>query len=193
MKKRININFLCVCAIAIIMTGICFAFVFYEVFTEQMEREVRTIAELMEMSFNLAPDNGQYAEEVKLINDRIRVTVIDNEGDVKYDSFTNAIDMDNHIERPEVIQAAQNGWGEARRYSESLGNETYYYAIRLNDGYILRLSETTDIVKDLFTRASVSVACILLLCFLISNLITGKLTDRLIEPINTIDMENDVY
>ncbi|MBR4880180.1 MAG: PAS-domain containing protein, partial [Clostridia bacterium] len=193
MKKRININFLCVCAIAIIMTGICFAFVFYEVFTEQMEREVRTIAELMEMSFNLEPDNGQYAEEVKLINDRIRVTVIDNEGNVKYDSFTSAVDMDNHIERPEVIQAAQNGWGEARRYSESLGNETYYYAIRLNDGYILRLSETTDIVKDLFTRASVSVACILLLCFLISNLITGKLTDRLIEPINTIDMENDVY
>ena len=48
-------------------------------------------------------------------------------------------------------------------------------------------------MKDLFTRASVSVACILLLCFLISNLITGKLTDRLIEPINTIDMENDVY
>ena len=193
MKKRLNINFLCVCTIAIIMTGICFAFVFYDVFTEQMEREVRTIAELMEMSFNLEPDNGQYAEEVKLINDRIRVTVIDNDGNVKYDSFTSASDMDNHIERPEVIQAAQNGWGEARRQSESLGNETYYYAIRLNDGYILRVSETTDIVKDLFTRASVSVACILLVCLLVSNVITGKLTDRLIEPINTIDMENDVY
>ncbi len=193
MKQRINTNFLCVCAIAIIVTSLCLAFVFYEVFTEQMEREVRTIAELMEMSFNLEPDNDKYANEVKLINDRIRVTVIDTDGVVRYDSFTDADDMDNHFERPEVIQAVKTGRGEARRYSESLGDETYYYAIKLNDGYILRVSENTDIIYRLFMRASASVAVIILACFLITNVITGKMTDRLIEPINKIDLENDIY
>ncbi|MBQ7085922.1 MAG: GHKL domain-containing protein [Clostridia bacterium] len=193
MKQRINTNFLCVCAIAIIVTSLCLAFVFYEVFTEQMEREVRTIAELMEMSFNLEPDNDKYANEVKLINDRIRVTVIDTDGVVRYDSFTDAGEMDNHLERPEVIQAVKTGRGEARRYSESLGNETYYYAIKLNDGYILRVSENTDIIYRLFMRASASVAVIILVCFVITNVITGKMTDRLIEPINKIDLENDIY
>ncbi|MBQ6868695.1 MAG: hypothetical protein IJO16_08495, partial [Clostridia bacterium] len=188
MKQRINTNFLCVCAIAIIVTSLCLAFVFYEVFTEQMEREVRTIAELMEMSFNLEPDNDKYANEVKLINDRIRVTVIDTDGVVRYDSFTDAGEMDNHFERPEVIQAVKTGRGEARRYSESLGNETYYYAIKLNDGYILRVSENTDIIYRLFMRASASVAVIILVCFVITNVITGKMTDRLIEPINKIDL-----
>jgi len=193
MKQRINTNFLCVCAIAIIVTSLCLAFVFYEVFTEQMEREVRTIAELMEMSFNLEPDNDKYANEVKLINDRIRVTVIDTDGVVRYDSFTDADDMDNHFERPEVIQAVKTGRGEARRYSESLGDETYYYAIKLNDGYILRVSENTDIIYRLFMRASASMAVIILACFLVTNVITGKMTDRLIEPINKIDLENDIY
>ena len=193
MKQRINTNFLCVCAIAIIVTSLCLAFVFYEVFTEQMEREVRTIAELMEMSFNLEPDNDKYANEVKLINDRIRVTVIDTDGVVRYDSFTDAGEMDNHLERPEVIQAVKTGRGEARRYSESLGNETYYYAIKLNDGYILRVSENTDIIYRLFMRASASMVVIILACFLVTNVITGKMTDRLIEPINKIDLENDIY
>ena len=193
MRKRINLNFLLVCALAILMTAICLTIIFYDIFSEQMEREVRTIAELMEMSFNLEPDNGQYAEEVQLINDRIRITVIDDEGNVKYDSYTNASEMDNHYQRPEVYEAMQSGYGEARRMSESLGLETYYYAIRLNDNYVLRVSESVNIMVSLFMRAVVPMAIIVITVFLITNLVTGKLTDRLIEPINKIDLENDVY
>ena len=75
-----------------------------------------------------------------------RITLTDKDGNVLYDSEADASLLPNHSDRPEFIQAMESGQGEIVRYSETLARQTFYYAVKLSDGRILRLAKTTDSV-----------------------------------------------
>lgn len=193
MRKKINRNFMLMCALSIVLTAACLVYVFYGIFTDQMKREVKAKARLLETGFNLARDKRLYAGSLGVSGDSLRISVIDADGNVLYDSLRDPDELDNHLKRPEISDAMKNGSGEARRLSESLGEETYYYAVRLENGYVLRVSEITDSVLGIFYRSAAPIAIILIAGFLLCNAIAGKLAERLIEPINEIDPDNGIY
>ena len=83
-----------------------------------------------------------------------RLTLVAQDGTVLYDNRTNASEMENHAVRPEIAAAEQNGTGEDNRLSETFAKQTFYYAVRLKNGDVLRISATADSVFGALSSAS---------------------------------------
>ena len=86
-------------------------------------------------------------------DENLRVTMIDAQGDVVYDSVTDAESLDNHADRPEVQEAIENGIGQAKRHSDSINQSNYYVALKLDNGNILRVARTTNSLTNIFLQA----------------------------------------
>lgn len=133
--------------------------------------------------------SGAFASQVRNGLKTLRVSLIDDTGEVVFDSMADPATLENHLNRPEVAQAAQTGRGESERYSDTLGETTYYYAVRLAEGNILRLALTTDSVAAmLYTFIPVVLICLALAAGL-AFVIARRLTKRIIAPINAIDLD----
>lgn len=83
-----------------------------------------------------------------------RLTLVAQDGTVLYDNRTNASEMENHAVRPEIAAAEKNGTGEDNRLSETFAKQTFYYAVRLKNGDVLRISATADSVFGALSSAS---------------------------------------
>ena len=119
-----------------------------------------------------------------------RLTLIAPDGTVRYDNRTDAAEMENHAVRPEVEQAEQNGTGEDSRLSETLSKQTFYYAVRLENGDVLRISATADSAFGALSAASPWIVLIVLLALLIAALLAGRLTGVFLKPIETLDLRD---
>ncbi len=127
-------------------------------------------------------------KEIKDSLKSLRVTIISDDGEVKYDTVKK--ELDNHANRPEVKEAQENGFGESERYSDTLGEKTYYYALRMPDNTILRLSLTTKSTYTWFySIAPLVVICIIIVLWL-SLMLANRLTKGIVTPINTLDLDN---
>lgn len=126
-----------------------------------------------------------------------RITLIDHSGKVVYDSFAPAETLENHLDRPEVEAALQEGTGESERLSETLKEKTFYYARQLKDGRILRLSGTSASVFGVINEMIPFLAIALLLVLCIALFAAGMLTKTLVTPLRAIDLDhplsNDTY
>ena len=153
MKKRIYRNMLLLTAIAVTVTSLLVALVMYREFNRRMQQEIKNEARFLSIGYN------KYGEGVIIgIGDQIltsRITWIDSDGTVLYDSATEAETMENHGNRPEVINALENGFGQAVHISNTLGTRTFYYAILLNDGTVLRISAAAAVIILAFLGASI--------------------------------------
>jgi len=119
-----------------------------------------------------------------------RVTLIGADGTVLFESDEDSTSMENHLERPEVQEAILSGSGEATRLSATFGQQTYYYALRLDDGSVIRISRTMDtVMSEVLSRLAVAVGLILLL-FVIEIFLARSVTNRIIAPINKLDLEH---
>lgn len=127
----------------------------------------------------------------------MRVTWVAPDGAVLYDSGADAATMENHADRAEVREALAADEGHDSRLSETLGEKTYYYALRLPDGTVLRLAESRRSVAGVAMGLVPSLIVILLLALAIAVFTADGLTVRLIKPVVAIDLdrpdENDVY
>jgi len=125
-----------------------------------------------------------------------RVTIIAPDGEVLLDNKAITASLENHSDRKEFIQALQDGHGDARRYSSTLGAETYYYAILLNDGNVLRVSKTTNIIAGVFTSMLPAFIGVVALILILANIVAHRLTRNIVQPLGNINYsaENpDVY
>lgn len=119
-----------------------------------------------------------------------RITLTDSEGNVLYDSEADSEKLTNHSDRPEFVQAMKNGWGEEVRFSDTLDQKTYYYAVKLADGDILRVSRTTDSVFHTLFTSFTLLGVLIVTILMIEIFLVQKQTKKLIEPINELDLEN---
>ena len=126
-----------------------------------------------------------------------RVTWIDTDGTVLYDSVADPDEMGNHKDREEVQQAMAEGSGESSRYSDTLAEKTTNYAIRLKDGTVIRVSGTQYTAVTLVVGMFYSMVAVLLLAILLSVFLASRVSKSVTEPINRIDLEapdeRDVY
>ena len=122
--------------------------------------------------------------------DGYRLTWIDTDGSVIYDSEAYETDMENHGDREEIKEAYADGEGSASRLSETIGQRTIYHAIKLNDGTVIRISEDYDTVGVLTIRMLSPILIVIVGAIVISSFIANKLGSAIADPINTIDLDH---
>lgn len=188
MKKKMLTHTSVMIILTVILTFIAASFVMYDKFDSVMKEGVRDEAEYVKVGMEETGDE-YLSEKVGKATDT-RITLTDAEGTVLYDSEADAKKLPNHGDRPEFVQAMKEGQGEVVRYSETLSKQTFYYAVRLNDGEILRLAKTTDSVfHTLFTSFAV-LGILMLVIILVEFMLVQQQTKQLIEPINNLDLEH---
>lgn len=188
MKKKILTHTSVMIILTVILTFIAASLVMYDKFDSVMKEGVRDEAEYVKVGMEETGDE-YLSEKVGKATDT-RITLTNAEGTVLYDSETDAKKLPNHGDRPEFVQAMKEGQGEVVRYSETLSKQTFYYAVRLNDGEILRLAKTTDSVfHTLFTSFAV-LGILMLVIILVEFMLVQQQTKQLIEPINNLDLEH---
>lgn len=120
----------------------------------------------------------------------VRVTIIDPDGDVEYDNVADVRTLDNHFNRTEVTGAFENGESSARRFSDTLKLQTYYHAIRLDDGRVLRVSFTSESIFIYTQRFTLFLIVLLAFLVLACYYIATVLSRSLIEPIDKINLND---
>lgn len=188
MKKKILTHTSVMIILTVILTFIAASFVMYDRFDSVMKEGVRDEAEYVKAGMEETGDE-YLSEKVGKATDT-RITLTDAEGNVLYDSEADAKKLPNHGDRPEFVQAMKEGQGEVVRYSETLSKQTFYYAVKLKDGEILRLAKTTDSVfHTLFTSFAV-LGILMLVIILVEFMLVQQQTKQLIEPINNLNLEH---
>ena len=138
-------------------------------------------------------------EEIKALGTLCadRITLVKKDGTVLYDNETPAAEMENHGTRPEIRRAAETGVGEDSRLSETLETQTYYYALRLANGDILRIAATADSAFGALASASPWIVLVVLLALLVAALLASRLTHVFLAPIVSLDLhdplKNEAY
>lgn len=188
-----------IAALAIVVTALSAMLVYYNILKEQVLGDLKAYAHVIEL-LNI----DDLAVEIEKdpynpIDDDLRITLIGTDGEVLYESLLNKDEMDNHNERPEIIEAREKGEGEAVRYSATSGTHTFYYAERLQNGNVLRIGRDSVSVNRIMVNTLVIVLvialCILFVCMGISHYLTKKLVEpieKLATNIMLVD-ENNVY
>lgn len=199
MKKKINIRFIMIAALAIVVTALSAMLVYYNILKEQVFGDLKAYAHVIELLNIDDLAAGIEKDPYNPIDDDLRITLIGAEGEVLYESLLNKDEMDNHNERPEIIEAREKGEGEAIRYSATSGTHTFYYAERLQNGNVLRIGRDSISVNRIMVNTLVIVLVIALGILFVCMGISHYLTKKLVEPIEKLATnimlvdENNVY
>lgn len=119
-----------------------------------------------------------------------RVTIMDLDGKVLFDSITDSSEMENHRERPEIQHAMESGTGEDKRLSDTLLEMTYYYAVKISSGEILRVATTSDTVYQTFRAVWPLVMILTAVILGVALLVSEYLTKKIVMPLNTLDLSD---
>ena len=141
-------------------------------------------------------DEGiEYLKNVE--NDEYRLTLIDTDGTVLYDTNADAATMENHSDRREFQEAFLSGYGESHRYSRTLTEQTYYFAKKLSDDRVLRISTSQVTIVSLLLGMLQPLLVITFLAILLSVFLAKRASRNLVKPLNNLDLNdplsNDVY
>lgn len=127
----------------------------------------------------------------------IRYTLIDSDGSVIMDTEADPSSLENHSDRPEVVEAAKNGYATSTRYSETLGIDTVYAAIELDNGDVLRLSEDRTSAFSFIRQMVVPIGVILVVVIFLAYVVARRITEHIMHPIDALNftdvLENDIY
>ncbi|MDD3339761.1 MAG: ATP-binding protein [Lachnospiraceae bacterium] len=195
MRQKILKNVTLTVSLAVVLAFILIELVSYRQFYANMQGEVRNEAAYVQIGLNEVGEGFLDQSVADITNSRI--TLIDADGKVLWDSVEDASEMENHRNRPEVVQAMEHGSGESSRVSATLGESTYYYALRMEDGHILRIANTVSSVFGTMLSGFTMIIIILILVIVLSVFVTHAMTKRLVDPINKLNLEhpedNEIY
>ncbi|QIB70616.1 PAS domain S-box protein [Aminipila butyrica] len=187
MRTTIFKNFFFLSAAAILVTTLLISVVMYKGFYRDMRVEVEQEAKYIGAAVDL--NGASYLQTIEDIRGD-RVTLIASDGTVVFDNRQKPSLMENHLDRPEVAAALTQGSSEGVRMSETLGQQTFYHAIKLADGSILRVANTTSNVYTVAAINLVYVALICLVMLILIWLLAKGQTEAIVAPINRLDLEN---
>ena len=119
-----------------------------------------------------------------------RLTWVAEDGRVLADTESDPTSMENHASRQEIAQALKNGYGESRRYSDTRMEKTLYYALRLEDGSVVRLSVATSTVLNLVLGMAQPICLVLAGALVMSLILAGRISKKIVAPLNALDLEH---
>ena len=138
MKRKLYLRMTLVSVVMMLITMTVTVAMFYNLFSEQVMEDLKTHVHILKTT-EAVLDYVEKGFDPKI--DNLRITVIDKDGEVKYDSNADIGTMDNHVNRPEIKQALKTGEGNAERKSNTLDKTTYYYAEKMENGQVLRVAK----------------------------------------------------
>ena len=158
---------------------------------KQMQDELTLAAAAIE-------ESGQaYLDDLNLESKTFRLTWIDAQGKVLYDTKADGSSMENHADREEFQQAIKNGFGESSRYSSTLMEKTLYRAQRLADGSVLRISVSRATSGVLVLGMLQPILLVLIVALVLSALLSKRIARWVVAPLENLDLEhpleNDTY
>lgn len=187
MKQKINLRLIGIAILAIAATVIAMISVYYRLLQVQVKKDLRLNAQLLQSSDLFTdPEHVERCNELKDLCQSLRITWIGTDGSVLFDNDFAAARLGNHADRQEVKAAYKTGEGQAVRYSSTLNKDTFYYALRLSDGTILRLAAEYESVGRIIISVIPIIALILLLILLVCIALSHMLTTQLIKPIEAM-------
>ncbi len=158
----------------------------YSYFSALQRNQLRIETELAAQGAALSGED--YFNHLKTENHRI--TWVSPDGSVLFDNEADAATMENHLEREEIRQALEEGFGEATRYSFTLADQQYYAAKRLPDGSVLRMSIAQMSVWSLIFGFAQPICFIILAALLLSYVLASRIAKKIVKPINEIDLDH---
>ncbi len=190
MKRKINIRIVSLALLAIVSTMLFVTVTFNNLFKQQMMADLELYSKFI-TKYESTEDIYAVADDMKA--EGLRITMLNSEGNVLLDSEADAAQMDNHSNRPEIKEAMQAGEGHAVRMSETLGKSTYYYAVRVEDGGVLRVSREAKNIFSFFAMLTPSLIIIVVTLAIMSFVIAHFLTKSFLKPIEHLaeNLESD--
>lgn len=193
MTKKIFQSIIIVAATVLLASLTIILGVFYEYFGNIQKGQLTD--ELNLASVSVIKDGVDYLGQLQ--SDHYRLTWIDTDGTVLYDTETGNEELENHKDRAEVKTAFEKGIGESTRYSATLMEKTRYYAKRLEDGTVLRISAKYATTGLLVLGMLQPIIFIIIGALLLSGVLASRLSKRIVEPLNNLDLErpleNETY
>ncbi len=181
MRKKINGRFVGIALFSIVVTALCMAAIFYNRLETQVLNDLEVIASILSDDFSK-----------ERIPTGIRVTIIESDGTVRFDSMADEHIMENHMDRPEVSEAFTNGSGHEIRMSDTLSENIYYYALKMSDGSVIRVGKESVSVIWIFISALPVVCLVIIILIAICLIASRYLTTAIVRPIEDMieDMEH---
>ena len=175
-----------VCALVLAVGLAAVMGILYRNFDGQMRKELSK--EAAYLVYGVEQQGVDYLKNIK--DKSARITYIDQDGTVLFDNEADVSEMKNHSDRTEFQKAEKYGAGESSRYSDTLSEKTIYYALRLKDGTVLRVSGTQDSVLALVENLIFPLCGLLCLMLILSGIMASAISKRIVKPINELDLES---
>jgi len=186
MTKRI-FRYICFAALTVFLASLALIMgVLYDYFTDVQQAQLKMQTNLAAQG--IANEGAAYFENFEVTD--YRMTWIDADGTVLYDSESDTEEMENHLEREEVKEAFASGYGESRRYSKTLTQRSLYAAKKLPDGTILRLSLSQHSIWALLLGMIQPICMIFAAALILSVVLAVRLSQKVVEPLNQIDLDD---
>ena len=185
MTERIFKNTFLVGILSFLICAAMFMGVMYQYFEERVFSELK--AEAGYVTQGVSASGKSYFDGLASDN---RVTWVDTDGTVLYDSVGDAASMENHLGRQEIQEAMKNGAGRSVHYSSVFLEKTLYYAERLPDGTVMRVSCRQNTVGSILLGLLSPMCWMLVLVLILSAILASRLAKRITRPINQIDLED---
>ncbi|MCR5747630.1 MAG: two-component sensor histidine kinase [Lachnospiraceae bacterium] len=196
MKKKINVRLVGIAVLAIIATVVGITFIYYSLFQRQVRADLSVSAKLLkDTKYFESVDTDVGKIDLSTDINELRVTWIAEDGTVLYDNDASTQTLSNHNDRPEIVEAFRNGVGETVRKSDTMNKNTFYYAIRLDNGTVLRVATDAQNLWSVFVSGAPIIVLIILLIIAICIVLSHFLTIQLLKPIEMMagNLENYDY
>ena len=186
MEGKINTHLFIMGLVTAILVSLITWLVFFNAFQNQVNADLKTDAQLIATSYDCITDDNNLKDFAK---GQTRITLIKADGNVIFDSEKKS--DENHLERSEIKDALQDGEGYSSRYSETTRTNTYYYAMKLSNGNILRVAKDADALNSVFTSILPYMILIFIMLLIMSLAIGFFLTKKIINPITKLSESVD--
>lgn len=187
MRKKIFQNYLLVEVLVLVLCCGLFLGVLFQHYEKQAFSQLRTEANYIAHGMELSGESY-----LSTLQSDARVTWVDSDGTVRYDSAADPVVMQNHLNRKEIAEALRNGEGDGSHFSETLMERTLYYAVRLDDGTVLRVSCTQKTVMAMLLMMMPPLLGVAAAVLLVCMLMAFRLARHIVDPINRIDLDHPV-
>ena len=187
MEEKISYRLFLMGFLGLLFTAALCIFVFHKAFTAQAWTGLEQEAELVSAGYEMTDQQPQ--ELTHFVTEDLRITLISQDGSVLFESATDQ-PMENHLSRPEIKQAISDGVGKDIRDSQTMGYETYYYAVLLPTGEILRVAQDAETIWSIYDSSipAIVLSCVALM--MAAAILAGLLTKALVQPV--LDMTEDL-
>lgn len=184
MRKKIFWNCLLVGVLAVVLSCALVVVVFYRSYENQAFSQLAVETEYVAHGIELIGE-----EYLTSLEAEERVTWVNGDGSVRFDSYADVSTMDNHLDREEIAEALTNGYGQSSRYSTTVLERYLYYALRLEDGSVIRLSYTQRTTVSMLMMLFWPLVVIMVAVGLLCGLLAFRLANVIVRPINRIDLD----